>query len=277
MSGFGLRSQRILCIALVIVFLTTFPALADGCGKATAMTFSETWRGMLTGGDEQWLRLPYRAEVPVVIALEVSKPLTGRDGAGEPLLTVCDLTKNGGADVLQRSPTRQVLLVHSPGDVSFRVTSQDPLRPAGPVKVTAVSAAGGLVAKDIEEMEPEPESPLVCPIEDDHADTMACATPLAVPGTAAGEIGNAWGDDADVFRLELGEDQTVVIQSQGVTDTVGGLFNEQGQLLEMDDDGGEGANFRLVKALVSGLYFVRVEGSQGTEGPYSLTAETQSW
>ncbi len=272
-------TQRYLRVLLTFGcgLLIAFSAAADrGCQNAELFTLPGTWRGVLAeGGEAQWLRFEVLA--PVVVVLDVTAPLTA---PAEPLLTVghCGLQKRpGGFTWIERSATRQVLFVHTPGAFFARVKTQDEDRPLGPYKVTATLADVVFFTRDIEEMEPEPESPLVCPIEDDHADTMACATPLAVPGTAVGEIGNAWGDDADVFRLELGEDQTVVIQSQGVTDTVGGLFNEQGQLLELDDDGGEGANFRLVKALVSGLYFVRVEGSQGAEGPYSLTAETLSW
>ena len=63
---------------------------------------------------------------------------------------------------------------------------EDPLRPAGPVRVTASFAAGVPVAKETEEIEIEPEITLTDPVEGDYADTITYATPLEVPGVVAG-------------------------------------------------------------------------------------------
>jgi hypothetical protein len=45
----------------------------------------------------------------------------------------------------------------------------------------------------------------------------------------------------------------------------------------MDDDSGDGTNFRIAKTLESGQYFIRVEGGKGAAGSYELTAEALDW
>ena len=287
MLRFGLRTQLNLYIVLVIVnaLLATIPAFASDCDRTGTITFLENWRGTL-GSDEQWLRLPYRAEAaPEIVVLEVTRPLSGMTGVGEPLLAVCShgffgnsgVTRKGGMEVLERSATRQVLLLWSPVDVIFRVASQDSLRPAGPVKVTASFVADVPLTKETEEIEIEPEDNLGEAVGDDHADTITGATPLEISGAVAGEIANAWGDDADVFSFDLAEERIVVVETRGTTDTIGGLLDASGRLLAVDGDGGPGGNLRLARALLPGRYFIRVEGSQGAEGPYTLTLETLSW
>ncbi len=113
---------------------------------------------------------------------------------------------------------------------------------------------------------------------DDHSETPGCATRLQ-PGrrVVAGELGGAWGDDDDFFMFRLTELRTVQIATAGDVDTFGGLYDADGQRLAIDDDGGEGSNFRLAKTLSPGLYFVRVEGNHSAAGPYTLYVETSSW
>lgn len=106
---------------------------------------------------------------------------------------------------------------------------------------------------------------------DDHGDTMACATPLALGSSAAGEIGNAHGDDADVFVLTLTELATIELATIGEADTFGVLSDRNGQRLAVDDDGGGERNFRILATLAPGRYFLRVEGA-GAEGAYELRA-----
>lgn len=108
---------------------------------------------------------------------------------------------------------------------------------------------------------------------DDHGDTLPCATRLAAGRTAAGEIDNDAGDDVDVFAFAVTELTTVSLESTLGTDTFGSLYDRFGQRLEQDDDGGDGANFRIVRTLSPGLYFLRVEGGHGAEGPYQVTLE----
>ena len=105
---------------------------------------------------------------------------------------------------------------------------------------------------------------------DDHDDRLLCATPLI--GKASGEIANGWGDDADVFGFRIHQWQTVVLSTAGGVDTRGTLLDAHGMVLEANDDGGESGNFRVVRTLAPGTYFVRVQGV-GSTGNYSLSLE----
>ncbi len=110
---------------------------------------------------------------------------------------------------------------------------------------------------------------------DDHGDTFPCATFLSPGQTLAGELSNGWGDDADLFHFVLGaggsEPWTVEIATAGGVDTAGALYDRAGQRLDAADEDGEGDNFRIVRSLRPGAYFVRVEGRGGAEGLYALS------
>ena len=133
---------------------------------------------------------------------------------------------------------------------------------------------------DPDEDEPEPD-PLVQTVllkracqdslRDDHSETLQCATPIALGREIRAEIRNDLGDDTDVFTFNVGELKSVQLATYGSSDVLGGLYDENGYRLAVDDDGGDGANFRIVKSLSRGRYFVRVEGTAGAEGRYSLT------
>ncbi len=112
---------------------------------------------------------------------------------------------------------------------------------------------------------------------DDHGETPVCASRLVPGETVAAEIGNGWGDDADVFALVVSARRTFSIAASGGLDTFGGLYNRHGHRLAADDDGADGAGFRIVRTLTPGVYFVRVEGRGGAEGPYELRVETVGW
>jgi hypothetical protein len=111
---------------------------------------------------------------------------------------------------------------------------------------------------------------------DDHGDTSTCATRLHA-GQVTGYLDNAWGDDYDLFVFTLTAPRTVLLTTTGEVDTFGSLYDRHGQRLKTDDDGGDDGNFRMVKPLAPGTYFVRIEGSYGAEGPYGLRFETLSW
>ncbi len=108
---------------------------------------------------------------------------------------------------------------------------------------------------------------------DDHGGSTLCATPLG-PGAALGEIQNPWGDDEDVFRFDLAGPRTVEISTRGTTDTMGELYDRHGNRLGHADGGGEDGNFRMVRTLSPGAYFVRVAGERYASGPYVLTVRT---
>ncbi|MCP4655761.1 MAG: hypothetical protein GY856_10120, partial [bacterium] len=53
---------------------------------------------------------------------------------------------------------------------------------------------------------------------DDHGDTFACATPVALGRPISAEIGNGWGDDEDVYRFRLLEMATLAVEAVGEAD-----------------------------------------------------------
>lgn len=106
---------------------------------------------------------------------------------------------------------------------------------------------------------------------DDHGDLPQCATALEPGAMVSGSLDDAFGDDHDYFTFRLDASTRMRIESQGDSDTFGGLYDVSGRRLAVDDDGGSGRNFLLETRLEPGRYFVRVEGADGAEGAYRLT------
>ncbi len=217
----------------------------------------------------------------------------------------------GEPAVIEQTPTRLALIADAPGTYVFAVAAQDPRSVLGQYKLTAGFVAAKMLgrqafewgfAKDGEEDDdeleidpdlkhglrpgvqtfwdtPHPASRQLCRrLElDDHGDTFACATPLHPGSKVTATILGSWGDDQDLFVFTLTEARTVQLATSGPTDTFGVLHDADRHRLATDDDGGEGDNFRIVKTLSPGLYFVRVEGAHAAEGAYTLLAEARSW
>ncbi len=117
-------------------------------------------------------------------------------------------------------------------------------------------------------------SPRLCELcrpddADDHGDAFLCATPLAWREKTGGEIGNGQGDDGDVFRFRLDSLTTVKLRARGAAELTAMLYDGHGQRLGTVEDDGTG--MRLVRTLVAGTYFVRLEGRDGAAGRYSLS------
>ena len=110
---------------------------------------------------------------------------------------------------------------------------------------------------------------------DDHGDDSLCSTEICVTSTAtSGNIGSYTDPDYDFFSFVLTSQGSVTIESTGSTDVMAELFNERGKRLAEDDDSAlDGVNFKIVKSLPAGRYFVRVEGSSSATGNYSLTVQ----
>lgn len=106
-------------------------------------------------------------------------------------------------------------------------------------------------------------------VGDDHGDNFRCATKLALAQLVAGEIENATADDQDAFSFTLNSRDTVAVESFGTTSVAASLYDEDGALLASQS--GPGANFRIVKTLNPGRYFVRVEGRSSAEGLYQVS------
>jgi hypothetical protein len=91
---------------------------------------------------------------------------------------------------------------------------------------------------------------------------QASVSSLCAPTLTSGAAVALAGSD-ELLSFSVAAQGTVKITSSGETDTAGALYDRHGHRLASDDDGGERGNFRLVKTLVPGEYFLRVE-SRGT-------------
>ena len=109
----------------------------------------------------------------------------------------------------------------------------------------------------------------IAEVDGDHGDDFAGATAVGV-----GDTGGAleWYEDIDVFVLEA--EQGVVYQIDVVgmddVDTYVELYDEDGEYLDGDDDGGNGYSARLFwEATYSGPLYIEVSGYADV-GPYTL-------
>ena len=115
---------------------------------------------------------------------------------------------------------------------------------------------------------------------DDHGHNFQTATTLLLGDSAAGRIDRVY--DRDVFKLDLsGTSGTtdVWIYTTGNLDTLGGLFDSNGNLLTSDDDTTSGSevidtNFRIPRTLAPGVYYVSVRSADRVAtGDYTLHAK----
>ncbi len=263
-------------------------AAADLCAAATPLPPAGSERR--TGGDGL-----FTVEAPAAGLLTVHVVAPGAAPAAPKLgFLGRDCRGSGWRDgvfSLEASVAGLVLAVEGPGTYGFRVGAQDPLLALASYKVVvgfAEAAAARASSDDEDDGTIEIEPDLVrapAPWEelcrrhgmDDHGETPVCASRLVPGETVTAEIGNGWGDDADVFALVVSARRTFSIAASGGLDTFGGLYNRHGHRLAADDDGADGAGFRIVRTLTPGVYFVRVEGRGGAEGPYELRVETVGW
>jgi len=109
---------------------------------------------------------------------------------------------------------------------------------------------------------------------DDHGDDRLTATRATVNANVAGVIGHA--SDQDWFSFVIPRESMVTMFTTGSTDTYGHLHNAVGVQLAFDDNSGSAPNFRIVRKLSAGTYFVRVRGfSAATRGNYLLRVESR--
>ncbi len=93
----------------------------------------------------------------------------------------------------------------------------------------------------------------------DHGDTRAEATSLQPDTEEAGDLDRS--GDVDYFRIEVPEAGRLTVETTGPTDTVGYLQDAQGQPLAEDDNTGADDNFRIVRQVPAGTYYVGVVGA----------------
>ena len=115
----------------------------------------------------------------------------------------------------------------------------------------------------------------VTSIPDDHGNTRASATPVTIGMAINGEIDP--GTDVDYFSIRVtatdlaGIDFLILrAMTTGVTNTIGHLYNSDGNELAADDNSGTDTNFDISYIPPSpGTYYLRVEGM--AIGMYRLT------
>ena len=105
---------------------------------------------------------------------------------------------------------------------------------------------------------------------DDHGDTRADATDLALGSSVQGMIEES--DDDDFFRVRVTEVGTLTVYTTGTLNTVGELQASDGSSLALDDDGGDGTNFQIENDVGPGTYYVRVRSFGTTTGSYVVLA-----
>ena len=106
---------------------------------------------------------------------------------------------------------------------------------------------------------------------DDHGNSIATATPVAIGATVQGVLTEG---DEDYFEIPVPTDGfRLGVFTEGDTDTHGTLFDRNGAVLSRDDDSGEFLNFHIVQALDAGTYYLSISGVFGDTGDYSLVVE----
>ncbi len=298
----SLPTLSLTCLLLLstsaAAFAKTSRYASEYAARALPATLGETVRGEGLEADTPDC---FRFETPEAGLLLLDVAVPGTAGA-EPRLGV---TGARGLKVIERSASHLLAASARPQELTVCVGAQDPRQRLGAFKLESAFQAYGFKAEPLEvdpdpftacgnlakaeplEVDPDPFTACdslvkaldaLCLAGDDHADAFLCATPLALGRRAGGTLDNGWGDDHDLFAFELTAPRTVRIAAAADADTFGGLYDRDGQRLA-SAAGQDKAGFRMVKTLPAGLYFVRVEGREWTQGAYSLRVDTlaRSW
>ena len=107
-----------------------------------------------------------------------------------------------------------------------------------------------------------------------EGDSPATAIPLAVGASVEGELS---ADDSDYFSVTVTDAGTLVASTTGSTNTYGSIEDRSGNVLNENDDGGEGRNFRVSAAVGPGTYYIRVRGfDTSITGAYTLTLQMEA-
>ena len=107
---------------------------------------------------------------------------------------------------------------------------------------------------------------------DEHGYSAWSATPVSLGSTTAGAIDV--DDDYDYFELTIAGAATYVMFSRGGINTTGRLYDADFEYIVQDGDSGEDTNFRIVRELQPGTYYVEVRGVNYTvTGAYTFHIE----
>ena len=148
------------------------------------------------------------------------------------------------------------------GDVNFRIVRQVP---AGTYYVAVVGGTGrtatGTYTFHVRFTADDAAA--------DHGDTRERATRVEVNTQTDGVLDRA--GDVDYFRVAVPRAGRLTVETAGTTDTFGYVGGASGGWLMQDDDGGTERNFRIVRDVAAGTYYVAVVGFNRTAtGPYML-------
>ncbi|MCB4743984.1 MAG: PPC domain-containing protein, partial [Sulfurovum sp.] len=96
------------------------------------------------------------------------------------------------------------------------------------------------------------------------------AIPVGSNSTTSGRINSA--GDVDWFKIVIPRAGTFTVETNGITDTKGVLYDANGTEITSDDDSGSGHNFKISRSITVGTYYVTVRhrDSSVTGGTYSL-------
>ncbi len=107
------------------------------------------------------------------------------------------------------------------------------------------------------------------PPGDDQGSTRGTAETVSLPSET--DAGLTAGD-VDYFRINVRSSGRLTVHSSGGVDTVGRLEDSGGSRLATDNDGGAGRNFRVVRDVEAGTYYIMVRGRRSSTGSYTLHA-----
>ena len=110
------------------------------------------------------------------------------------------------------------------------------------------------------------------PPSDDHGDARAEATDLPLDDPINGAIENE--TDVDYFRVDVPAPGSLTVWTTGDLDTTGELQYSRGAILQSNEDGGTGTNFRIYqRSLAADTYYIKVmEQGNDNNGTYTLHA-----
>ena len=115
----------------------------------------------------------------------------------------------------------------------------------------------------------DPSDPALPPgIGQESDSTLAGATQVDLGSSTAASLSEG---DVDYFVVEMSGSGTLTAYTTGSTNTEGAILDSSGNVLDDDDDGGEGGNFRVSVRVSAGTYYIKVAGwDSSTTGDYTL-------
>ncbi len=290
--------------ALLSILLGLSPAVLNAvtqpaCDDFVPLLPSETWRdpGTPVGAACFAITTDHRG----VLLLELTQAV------GTPSAYIELQSDGPNAPHILYRTASSLIVALAPGSHPFRVLTADPKLPLLPFRLrsgfTAIATKGEndseielepdptMIGGDFtkgendSEIELEPDPSLIEPDasviglhalcksasgyegQDDHGDSVACATTIDSGRSVVGELVNGWGDDVDVFRFDVHDLATVEIIAHSDSELVVALLDQHGQRLGSP---ARTENLRWIRTLAPGSYFLRLDRPSGMDRHYSV-------